>query len=42
MGKVYDQVCMYKAKYPGTITWFRLRKHARVIEEHLNNENEKY
>lgn len=36
MGKVYDQVCAYKAKYPGTITWFRLRKHARVVEEHLN------
>lgn len=36
MGKVYDQVSMFKAKYPGTITWWRLRKHARVIEEHLN------
>lgn len=40
MGKVYDQVCMYKAKYPKTITWFRLRKHSRVIEEHLNNDEE--
>ena len=36
MGKVYDQVCMFKAKYPGTITWYRLRKHAKVIEDHLN------
>lgn len=36
MGKVYDQVCMYKAKYPGTITWWRLRKHCRVVEDHLN------
>ena len=36
MGKVYDQVCMFKAKYPGTITWWRLKKHAKVIEEHLN------
>lgn len=35
MGKVYDQVCMFKAKYPGTITWFRLRKHAKVVETHL-------
>lgn len=35
MGKVYDQVCMFKAKYPGTITWFRLRKHAKVVEAHL-------
>ena len=36
MGKVFDQVCMFKAKYPGTITWWRLRKHAKVVEEHLN------
>lgn len=36
MGKVFDQVCMFKAKYPHTITWFRLRKHSAVIERHLN------
>ena len=36
MGKVYDQVCMFKAKFPRTITWWRLRKHARVVEQHLN------
>ena len=36
MGKVYDQVTMFKAKYPGTITWWRLKKHAKVIEEHIN------
>ncbi|MBR4693808.1 MAG: PH domain-containing protein [Bacilli bacterium] len=36
MGKVYDQVKMFKAKYPGTITWFRLRSHAKVVEMHLN------
>lgn len=40
MGKVYDQVMMFKAKYPGTITWFRLKKHARVIEQHLNADEE--
>lgn len=40
MGKVYDQVCMFKAKYPGTITWFRLRKHAKVVEDHLNEGEE--
>lgn len=40
MGKVYDQVSMFKAKYPGTITWFRLKKHSRVIEEHLNVDEE--
>ncbi len=40
MGKVYDQVSMFKAKYPGTITWWRLKKHARVIEQHLNADEE--
>lgn len=40
MGKVYDQVMMFKAKYPGTITWWRLRKHASVIERHLNVDEE--
>lgn len=40
MGKVYDQVCLFKAKYPGTITWFRLRKHAKVVEDHLNEGEE--
>lgn len=40
MGKVYDQVCMFKAKYPGTITWWRLKKHARVVEQHLNSDEE--
>lgn len=36
MGKVYDQVKMFKAKYPGTISWFRTKKHANVVEKHLN------
>ncbi len=40
MGKVYEQVRMFKAKYPHTITWFRLRKHAAVIEKHLNPDEE--
>ena len=35
MGKIYDQVCMFKSKFPGTITWWRLRKHARVVEDNL-------
>lgn len=40
MGKVYDQVCMYKAKYPGSIVWWRLKKHASIIEKHLNPDEE--
>jgi len=39
MGKVYDQICMFKAKYPGTIAW-RLKKHSHVIEEHLSEGEE--
>ena len=40
MGKIYDQVAMFKAKYPGTITWWRLKKHAKVVEEHINPDEE--
>ena len=40
MGKIYDQVAMLKAKYPGTITWWRLKKHAKVLEEHINPDEE--
>ena len=36
MGKVYEQAKMFKAKYPHTVTWFRLKKHCTVIEKHLN------
>jgi len=36
MGKVYDQVMMFKSKFPHTITWFRLKKHSNVVEKHLN------
>ena len=40
MGKIYDQVAMFKAKYPGTITWWRLKKHAKVLEDHINPDEE--
>ena len=40
MGNIYDQVAMFKAKYPGTITWWRLKKHAKVLEEHINPDEE--
>lgn len=36
MGKVYEQAKNFKEKYPGTISWFRIKKHAKVIEQHLN------
>jgi len=36
MGQVYDNVMLYKKKFPGGVSWWRLRKHAEVIEKHLN------
>ena len=39
MGKVYDEALKFKRKYPGTVCW-RLRKHSKVVEEHLNPDEE--
>lgn len=36
VGVVYDHVTLFKEKYPSTVTWWRTRKHAEVIERHLN------
>ena len=36
MGVVYEKVSEFKKKYPLTLTWFRLKKHSKVIEDHLN------
>lgn len=36
METIYEQVKKFKAKYPGTITHHRLKKHCSVIEKHLN------
>ena len=33
---VFEQVMLFKKKYPRTITWNRLKKHSDVIEKHLN------
>ena len=34
--QVYDKVMLYKKKFPGGVTWWRLKKHAKVVEQHLN------
>lgn len=36
MGTVYDQAKFFMKKYPGSVTWWRVKKHASVIERHLN------
>lgn len=35
MSKCYEMVCEFKKKYPMTIA-FRLDKHCKIIEKHLN------
>lgn len=36
---IYKWVYRFKRKYPGTIAW-RLKKHCKVIEQHLNPDEE--
>lgn len=35
MATIYDHIKLFKKKYKGGIAW-RLKKHAKVIEQHLN------
>lgn len=39
MGKVYDEALKFKRKYPGTVAW-RLKKHSKIVEMHLNPDEE--
>lgn len=36
MESVYSQVMTFKKKYPMTVTHHRLKKHAAIVEKHLN------
>jgi len=36
MGTVYEKLLEFQNKYPGSVTWWRNKKHAGVIEKHLN------
>ena len=36
MESVYSQVMKFKRKYPRTVTHHRLKKHSRIVEQHLN------
>ena len=40
MNKVYEQIKLFKKKYPHTITWFRLKKHSEIVSKHLNPNEE--
>ncbi len=37
---VLSLVNEFKDKYPGGVYWFRLAKHSRVVEKHLNPDEE--
>ena len=39
MGKVYDKILEFEKKYPGGLSW-RTKKHARVIEDYLDSDEE--
>ncbi|MCX4364559.1 MAG: PH domain-containing protein [Bacilli bacterium] len=32
----YKELMLFKQKYPGSVTWFRLKKHCEIIDKHLN------
>ena len=35
MGKTYELVKEFQKKYPGSLTWWRLKKHARLLDDNL-------
>ena len=39
MGKVYELAREFKRKYPSTVAW-RIKAHSKVIEKHLNPDEE--
>lgn len=32
----YDELLLFERKFPGAVTWFRLKKHCEIIDKHLN------
>lgn len=32
----YKELMLFKRKYPGSVTWFRLKKHCEIVDKHLN------
>ena len=39
MGDTYERLVNFKKRFPGTVSW-RLKAHAKVIDKHLNPEEE--
>ena len=36
MGKSYEMLSKFKAKYPRCVGWYRLKKHCEIVDKHLN------
>ncbi len=36
----YEKLKAFDEKFPGSVTWFRLKKHCEIVDQHLND-NEK-
>lgn len=36
MASTYELVKDFKKRYPGSVTWFRLKKHAELLDKYLN------
>ncbi len=36
MSEIYKRVREFKKRYPWTITWFRLKKHSKILDHHIN------
>lgn len=32
----YAELMIFQRKFPGSLTWFRLKKHCEIIDKHLN------
>ena len=39
MGKIYEEVMMFKARYPFTVAW-RLKQNASIVEKYINPDEE--
>lgn len=36
----YEKLKLFEEKYPGSVTWFRLKKHCAIVDKHLNPNEE--
>lgn len=43
MNNTYNKLKLFLSKFPGSVTWFRTKQHCKIIDKHLNpNEEVKF